>query len=111
MTPRRPLPAALPCHPCPHGSACCAFGVMLFADEAATLRRRFGAAALVWDGEDGTWRTAVVDNMCWFWDRLCTIHEEPFYPRICKGFPWRFGDTDEDYPYDVTICPELTDEG
>ena len=63
----------------------------------------------------GEWRTRVRNGRCvLFRDGGCTIHEQPFYPAQCRGFPW----TDADgarYEYDVTICgafaerPELVE--
>jgi hypothetical protein len=32
----------LPCFPCPHASACCAFGVTLTDEEAEALGSRYG---------------------------------------------------------------------
>jgi hypothetical protein len=107
----KPLPATLPCLPCPHDSICCSWGTSLYPDEAAAIRENHGGAALTWNGEDDEWRTAIVDGKCYFWrtGEGCSIHEEPFYPRICRGFPWRHGDSNSDYPHDRTICPELAD--
>ena len=41
----RELPA-LPCYPCPHHSACCAYGVTLSEDEAAGITAAHGAAVV-----------------------------------------------------------------
>src|SRR5258706_9953110 len=91
----RPLPATLPCFPCPHAPNCCSWGTALEADEAAAIREQYGDAALRWSDEEQQWRTAIVNGRCIFRDRGCMIHDKPFYPRICRGFPWRYGDTDE----------------
>ena len=41
---------ALPCYPCPHQSACCAYGVTLSDAEAAEITREQGAG-MAGDGE------------------------------------------------------------
>jgi hypothetical protein len=47
-------------------------------------------------------------------DGGCSIHGRPYYPAVCKGFPW-LDDEGERYEYDVTICgafeerPELVE--
>lgn len=98
----------LPCFPCPHQAACCAYGVSLVGDEADVLRARHGTSALVWDDEENEWRTAVVDGKCIFLrDGACTIHDQPYYPKTCRGFPWLDGETGGPYLYDQSICPEL----
>lgn len=34
------------------------------------------------------------------------IHDKPYYPTQCRGFPWTDGDG-ERYVYDVMICGEF----
>lgn len=94
---------ALPCYPCPHGSACCAYGVDLTESEAAALD-----PGKVYRTSSGTWRTRVRNRRCVFLaDNACTLHETDHYPATCRGFPWYMGDQTTPYEYDRTICPEL----
>ena len=56
---------ALPCFPCPHTSACCAFGTTLAEHEAHAIRARFGDERIYltrW----GEWRTRVRGGRCAF---------------------------------------------
>jgi hypothetical protein len=105
---RLPVYRPLPCHPCPHGSSCCHYGVSLVGDEADHIGAIYGQAALEWDAEDNEFRTTVVDGKCFFLvNNACSIHDKPYYPRICRGFPWVDGETGAEYGYDRTICREL----
>ncbi len=106
-----PVVRPLPCFPCPHNSRCGSRGTALFDDEAGTIRRLFGDDALVWSVEDGDWRTSAPNGKCYFLgDNRCKVHEEPYYPRVCRGFPWTDAITGGDYPWDRTICPEFKAE-
>ena len=97
----------LPCFPCPHQSACCAYGVSLDEDEANTLRQLLGAGAVVWDDEENEWRTAVVNDRCVLLrDNACTVHDKPYYPKVCGGFPFTDPATGGPYLYE-NICPEF----
>ena len=49
---------ALPCYPCPHASACCAYGVTLSEDEAARISQEHGPGVL-YRTRWGEWRTRV----------------------------------------------------
>jgi hypothetical protein len=109
MSLAKPLPAVLPCFPCPHASICCSWGTGLFEDEAAAIRQRYGDQAVSWSEDEMRWRTSIVNGRCFFWGNGCSIHDQAFYPRICRGFPWTYADTDDAYPFDLTICPELAD--
>jgi Fe-S-cluster containining protein len=81
-------------------------------DEVDVIRELYGDDALVWDAEDSEFRTSIVDGKCFFLrDNACTIHDKPYYPRICRGFPWIDGETGGEYPYDRTICGELASAG
>lgn len=113
LDPRQlPIYRPLPCFPCPHGSSCCHWGVSLVGDEVDVIRELYGDDALVWDAEDSEFRTSIVDGKCFFLrDNACTIHDKPYYPRICRGFPWIDGETGGEYPYDRTICGELASAG
>lgn len=100
----------LPCYPCPHASACCAYGVSLTDAEKVQVVAKFGEKAVVFDDAEQEWRTRVVEGRCFFSkDNVCTIHAESFYPETCRGFPWVLP-SGEPYPYDVTICPELGED-
>ncbi len=98
---------ALPCYPCPHLSACCAYGVTLSEAEAAEITREHGAG-MVYRTRWGEWRTRVRGGRCVFLrDNVCTIHSRPYYPAVCRGFPWIDAETGGPYEFDRTICPEF----
>ena len=98
---------SLPCHPCPHNSSCCAYGSSLSDEEAAAITRDFGPG-LVYFTRWGEWRTRVRKNRCVLHQNNgCIIHDKPYYPSICRGFPWINGDTGEPYEFDQTICGEI----
>ena len=102
----RELPS-LPCFPCPHSSSCCAYGVTLSEDEAVAISNTYGGGA-VYRTRWGEWRTRVKAGRCIFLkDNLCTIHTQPYYPAVCRGFPWTDAETGGPYEYDRTICPEF----
>jgi len=98
---------ALPCHPCPHRSACCAHGTTLSDEEADAIRAEHGDAGIYrtrWD----EWRTRVVRGRCAFLrDNACSIYGRPYYPEVCKGFPWVDAETGGPYEFERTICPEF----
>ena len=100
----------LPCYPCPHESACCNYGVDLSVKEALAIAAHHSIVTLT-VGEQGM-RTRVVDGACVFLSgNKCSIHDKPYYPAVCKGFPWTNA---EGGPYegDCSICPEIrTSEG
>ena len=98
---------SLPCYPCPHQASCCAYGTSLSDEEAAAIEADFGLG-LVYFTRWGEWRTRVKKNRCVLLrDGGCTIHDKPYYPTTCQGFPWVDGDTGEPYEYDMMICGEL----
>ncbi len=98
---------SLPCYPCPHLSSCCAYGVTLSEDEAAAITRAHGAD-VVYRTRWGEWRTRVRGRRCVFLKaNVCTIHADPYYPAVCRGFPWTDAETGGPYEYDRTICPEF----
>ena len=98
---------SLPCFPCPHRSACCAYGVTLSEDEAAAIDRARGPG-LTHRTRWGEWRTRVRGGRCVLLrENVCTIHAEAFYPAVCRGFPWTDAETGGPYEYDQTICPEF----
>ena len=102
-----PVYPPLPCFPCPHGSACCAYGVTLSDEEAAAISAARGEH-LVYQARWGEWRTRVRNGRCVFLvDNRCTIHSQPYYPAVCRGFPWTDAETGGPYVYDQTICPEF----
>jgi hypothetical protein len=97
----------LPCYPCPHQASCCAYGTSLSDEEAKAIENDFGPG-LVYFTRYGEWRTRVKKNRCVLLrDGACTIHDKPYYPTTCMGFPWVDGDTGEPYEYDTTICGEI----
>jgi hypothetical protein len=98
---------ALPCYPCPHASACCAYGVTLSDDEARDITVRFGADK-IYRTRWGEWRTRIKAKRCVFLvDNGCSIYREAFYPAVCRGFPWTDAETGGPYEFDRTICPEF----
>jgi len=98
---------ALPCYPCPHQSACCAFGTTVSTVEARGLTARYGEDT-VYRTRWGEWRTRVRKGRCVFLvDNVCTIHDDPNYPAVCRGFPWTDAETGGPYEFDQTICPEF----
>lgn len=103
----------LPCYPCPHGSACCRYGAELDSDESLALRVQFGDEAVINDPDrPGEYRTSVVAGGCFFLAaNSCRLHDTDHFPAICEGFPHRLGRSAEPYPYDRSICPELSQPG
>ncbi|HXI20005.1 MAG TPA: hypothetical protein VNH46_02915 [Gemmatimonadales bacterium] len=98
---------ALPCYPCPHGSACCAYGVTLSEGEAAALGERYGREK-IYRTRWGEWRTRIRAGRCAFLvANACTIHADPDFPGVCRGFPWIDAETGGPYEFDQTICPEF----
>ena len=97
----------LPCFPCPHQSACCAYGVTLSEEEASAIAARHGADR-IYRARWGEWRTRVRNRRCVFLvDNACTLHAQPEYPAVCRGFPWIDVETGGPYEFDQTICPEF----
>src|SRR6266550_4528264 len=98
-----PLPV-LPCYPCPYEASCCAYGTSLSDEEAAAIEINHGAG-LVYKTRWGEWRTRVRGKRCVLYGNGgCTIHSQPYYPAVCRGFPWDDPDAESRYEYDVTIC-------
>jgi len=97
----------LPCFPCPHDAACCAYGSTCSDDEAAAIIAEFGDGK-VYRTRWGEWRTRVKNGRCVFFNgQGCSIHARPYYPVVCRGFPWTDSETGGPYEYDRTICPEF----
>jgi len=97
----------LPCFPCPHRSTCCAYGTTVSEEEATAIIADHGEDR-VYLTRWGEWRTRVTRGRCVFFggDR-CLIHDRPYYPAVCRGFPWTEADSGDPYPYDRTICLEF----
>ncbi|MDX2193630.1 MAG: YkgJ family cysteine cluster protein [Gemmatimonadales bacterium] len=101
-----PLPV-LPCFPCPHASACCSWGTTLTDEEAEAIRAAHGADTC-YRTRWGEWRTRVRKGRCVFLkDNACRIHGQPYYPEVCRAFPWTDAETGGPYAYTQTICPEF----
>jgi len=97
----------LPCFPCPHDAACCAYGATVSKDEVAAIQAEQGKD-LVYRTRWGEWRTRIKGGRCVFYrDGGCAIHDRPYYPAVCRGFPWRDAETGGPYQFDRTICPEF----
>jgi hypothetical protein len=98
----------LPCFPCPHQSACCAWGTSLTERERSLITQRFGEGFVAWNEIEREYRTVVRDGRCVFLRaNACAIHGEDFYPSMCRHFPARNLAGDGPYEHDVSICPEL----
>lgn len=122
------IPDKLPCHPCPHNSVCCTWGASLEEAEAigiimdhklAVLRagHTYTMADFIEYSDDPgdprrTWVImseifGKVRQHCIFSTPSgCLIHDKPYYPQICRGFPWLEA-PNVPYTSDVTICPVL----
>jgi hypothetical protein len=75
--------------------------------EARAIIERQGAGT-VYLTRWGEWRTRVKGGRCVFYQNGgCRIHQESYYPAVCRGFPWRDADTGGPYEFDRTICPEF----
>ncbi len=97
----------LPCYPCPHKSACCAYGTTLSETEARAIIAAHGKHT-VYRSRGGEWRTRVREGRCVFLlENSCSIYHKPYYPDVCRGFPWTDVETGGPYEYDRTICPEF----
>jgi hypothetical protein len=97
----------LPCYPCPYDSACCAWGTTLTDEEAAALIADHGPE-VAYRTKWGEWRTRVRNRRCALYqENRCIIHDAPYYPAVCRGFPWTDAETGGPYEFDRTICPEF----
>lgn len=95
---------ALPCYPCPHNASCCAYGTTVSEEEAAAIAADFGTG-VVYRTRWGELRTRVRGRRCALLQAGgCMIHDRPYYPSQCRGFPWTDGETGARYEYDVMIC-------
>jgi Fe-S-cluster containining protein len=93
------LPCASNC--CPHGSACCYYGVDVTEQEYNAIVADFGENAIVKNG-DGNLRTACVDDRCIFLNNnKCQLHNKTYYPEVCRKFPL------DGYESTLDICPSL----
>jgi len=97
----------LPCYPCPHQASCCAYGTTVTDAEAAAIEAALGPGR-VYRLKSGEWRTRVEKSRCVLYvDGGCQIHGQPFYPQVCRGFPWKDAETGGPYEFDRTICGEF----
>jgi hypothetical protein len=104
--PRQNLPS-LPCYPCPYDASCCAYGVSVSEAEAAAIEAELGPG-LVYRTRGGDLRTRIRQKRCALYrDGGCSIHDKPYYPAVCRGFPWTDAETGGRYEYDATICGEF----
>jgi hypothetical protein len=98
---------SLPCYPCPHNASCCAYGTTLTDEEAADIEANHGPG-LAYLTRWGEWRTRVKNKRCvMLRDGGCTIHDKPYYPATCRGFPWTDSATGGAYEFDLDICGEF----
>jgi len=98
----------LKCYPCPHNGACCKYGSSLSQQEADLIIADFGEEAIQYTNDlIDPIRTKVINDSCYFLKYgICHIHDKPYYPKVCKGFPWEDADGNS-YQHDQSICPEL----
>lgn len=97
----------LPCFPCPHHSACCNYGSTVSPAEAKAIIADFGEGK-VYKNRWGEWRTRVKKGKCVFVvENGCAIHAKPYYPIVCRGFPWTDSESGGPYEFDQDICPEF----
>ena len=102
----------LPCNNCPHNSVCCRWGTFLNDAEGEYLLEEFGADYIYYNTDDKEYRTQVKNGRCMFFlDGKCSIHNHPYYPRVCYKFPWKDVRTSSlPMAYDATLCPEIKNE-
>jgi hypothetical protein len=73
-------------------------------NEAAAIEADHGQG-LVYKTRWGEWRTRVRNKRCALYrNGGCLIHNQSYYPAVCRGFPWTDAETGGRYEYDVTIC-------
>lgn len=97
----------LPCFPCPHRATCCAYGTTLSDDEAAAIAKAHHGDR-IYRTRWGEWRTRVRGGRCTFFvEGGCELHDKPYYPLVCRGFPWVDAETGGPYEFDRTICGEF----
>ena len=97
----------LPCYPCPHASACCAYGTTLSDTEVTAIRAAHGDES-VYRTRSGEWRTRVSKGRCVLLvDNTCSIYGKPYYPEVCRGFPFIDAETGGPYQFERDICPEF----
>jgi hypothetical protein len=97
----------LPCFPCPYNASCCAYGTTVSEQEAAAIEAHLGPG-LVYRTRWGEMRTRVRNRRCVLYrDGGCSVHDKPFYPSLCRAFPWTNGEDDGPYEYDTSICGHI----
>lgn len=78
-------------------------------EEARAIRAEHGEE-LVYRTRWGEWRTRIVRGRCGFFQQnSCTLYDKPYYPAVCRGFPWVDAETGGPYEFDRTICPEFSE--
>ena len=98
---------SLPCYPCPHNASCCAYGTTVTEEEAAAIEANHGGG-LVYRTRWGEIRTRVRNKRCvLFRNGGCSVHDKPYYPNVCRGFPWFDAETGGRYEHDAFICGEF----
>ena len=88
------------CYPCPYDASCCARRTVSDREAAAIelnpawigVSNAVGRVADT--SEEQTLRSTATG---------CTIHNKPYYPTVCRRFPWST-QTGGGTSYDVTIC-------
>jgi len=78
------------------------------SDEEAEAITRHGDGRKLYRTKWGEWRTRVRGGRCAVLvEHSCSLHDQPFYPAVCRGFPWIDAETGGPYEFDRTICPEF----
>ena len=100
---------SLPCTACPYDASCCAYGTTVDAKEARAIQKHHGKDT-VYRTHWGEWRTRVRNGRCVLYQAgKCVVHDKPYYPTTCEGFPWTDGETGAPYEFDLTICGMFED--
>jgi Fe-S-cluster containining protein len=90
----RDLPCAV--GHCVYNSVCCNWGASV--DDRQV--NYFKPGQIEWAPDEQGYRTVVVDGHCIFMVAgKCSIHGEPYYPSVCRIFPF------DGYKHDISICP------
>jgi Fe-S-cluster containining protein len=84
-------------------------GTYLSVEEGQALQAEFGLKSIFFDTDRNEYRTQTWNGRCVFFeDGGCKIHSHPFYPHVCKKFPWKDGrDSSLPNAYDAELCPEV----
>src|ERR1043166_5343150 len=95
----------LPCFPCPHQSACCAYGTTLSEDEARAIAADHGKEK-IFRTCGGERRPRASRRRCVFLPNTpCSIYTQPSLPAMSASLRWVNAESGGPYEFDRTICP------